>query len=64
MPELASIPTKWIHAPWTAPLDELEHLGVMLGETYPRPIVDHSFARERALATYGATRRVGERDSE
>jgi deoxyribodipyrimidine photo-lyase len=64
VPELSSLPTKWIHAPWTAPLDELERLGVILGETYPRPIIDHSFARARALATYGAARHDGERDSE
>jgi deoxyribodipyrimidine photo-lyase len=42
----------------------LERLGVILGETYPRPIIDHSFARARALATYGAARHDGERDSE
>jgi deoxyribodipyrimidine photo-lyase len=56
VPELSSLPTKWIHAPWTGPLAEMADLGVMLGETYPHPIVDHSFARERALATHGATR--------
>jgi deoxyribodipyrimidine photolyase len=29
---------------------------VTLGETYPRPIVDHAFARKRALAALAATK--------
>jgi deoxyribodipyrimidine photo-lyase len=47
VPELARVPTKWIHAPWTAP---------SLAGAYPGPIVDHPTARERALAAYGAAR--------
>ncbi len=52
VPELESLPAKWIHHPWDAPADVLEGAGVVLGETYPRPIVDHDAARERALAAY------------
>ena len=50
VPELAGLPTKHLHAPWQAPADVLRQSGVVLGETYPRPIVDHGEARERALA--------------
>jgi deoxyribodipyrimidine photo-lyase len=57
VPELSTVPTQWIHAPWTAPPLELERSGVALGVTYPTPIVDHAFARTRALATYGAISR-------
>lgn len=49
VPELANMPTKWIHNPWEASEGELRMAGVTLGETYPRPIVDHSEARLRAL---------------
>ena len=49
VPELADLPTKHLHAPWTAPPEVLEEAGVTLGETYPEPIVDHSEARDRAL---------------
>jgi deoxyribodipyrimidine photo-lyase len=56
VPELDAVPAKWIHAPWTAPPMELALLGVTLGSTYPYPIIDHAFARERALATHHATR--------
>ena len=49
VPELAALPTKHLHAPWEAPDDVLEDAGVVLGETYPAPVVDHSKARDRAL---------------
>ena len=49
VPELASLPTKYIHEPAKAPADVLAEAGVELGKTYPRPIVDHSEARDRAL---------------
>lgn len=50
VPELAAIPTPLIHAPWTAEPSSLRRWGVVLGETYPRPIVDHAEARDRFLA--------------
>ena len=52
VPELAKLPSPYIHAPWLAPEDVREHAGVALGKTYPRPIVDHAWARARALAAY------------
>ena len=50
VPELARLPAGLIHQPWTATPAELRAAGVILGETYPRPIVDHAAARARALA--------------
>lgn len=50
IPEIAALPDRWIHKPWTAPPDRLAASGIALGETYPAPIVDHAAARERALA--------------
>jgi len=59
VPELSELPDKSIHAPWEvaakAPLD-LAAAGVVLGDTYPEPIVDHAMARERAIAAYKACR--------
>ena len=52
VPELAKLDTKYIHKPWEAPRPVLEKAGVVLGETYPAPIVDHRRARERALAAW------------
>lgn len=52
VPELKKLAAKWIHKPWEAPKDVLEKAEVKLGETYPKPIVDHKEARERALERY------------
>ncbi|WGF89909.1 cryptochrome/photolyase family protein [Marinivivus vitaminiproducens] len=58
VPELAKLPATWIHKPWEAPADALAKAGVTLGETYPRPIVDHKPARERALAAFGRIKKA------
>lgn len=50
VPELATLPESWLHKPWEAPPAVLAGAGVRLGHTYPRPLVDHAAARERALA--------------
>ena len=52
VPELGDLAAKWIHKPWEAPASALDLAGVQLGETYPEPIIDHDFARKRALETY------------
>lgn len=52
VPELGDLAAKWIHKPWEAPASALDLAGVQLGESYPEPIIDHDFARKRALETY------------
>lgn len=54
VPELARLPDRWLHAPWEAPAEVLDAAGVRLGADYPRPVVDHGEARERALAALRA----------
>ena len=49
VPELARVPSQWIHQPWEAPASLLSKAGVELGRNYPRPIVEHAAARKRAL---------------
>ncbi|HEV8051001.1 MAG TPA: deoxyribodipyrimidine photo-lyase [Parachlamydiaceae bacterium] len=56
IPELAGIPNKWIHRPWEAPELILRDAGVMLGKTYPKPIVDHAKARIAALEAFSLIR--------
>jgi deoxyribodipyrimidine photo-lyase len=51
-PELSRLPDRWIHRPWEAPAGDLAAAGVRPGETYPRRVVDHSVARDRALAAF------------
>jgi deoxyribodipyrimidine photo-lyase len=50
LPELARLPTKFVHAPFLGPKAVLEAAGVLLGETYPEPVVEHATARTRFLA--------------
>ena len=52
VPEIAELPDGVIHKPWEASADELKAAGITLGETYPKPIVDHKAARARALDGY------------
>lgn len=49
VPELAKLSGSKIHAPWELSDEELEDAGIVLGKDYPKPIVDHSDARLRAL---------------
>ena len=54
VPELANVPDKYIHAPWTMPADTQSNCGVLIGRDYPAPVVDHAEARQRTLARFKA----------
>ncbi len=47
VPELRDVPDEYIHAPWTMPTPPPD---------YPAPIIDHKFARARALAAFKAAK--------
>lgn len=49
-PELAQLPKRYIHQPWTAPVAVLQQANVELGASYPRPLVDLADSRREALA--------------
>jgi len=57
VPELARLPSRFIHAPWTAPADVLKACGIVIGATYPQPIVDHAKARSIALEAFAALKK-------
>ncbi|MDH3473545.1 MAG: DNA photolyase family protein [Rhodospirillales bacterium] len=59
LPELARLPDDHLHRPWAAPAEVLAEAGVELGRTYPKPLLDHAAARDRALAAYQAFRAEG-----
>ena len=52
VPELALVPTKYIHTPWEMPDDLQKQVHSRIDSDYPAPIVDHSLARERVLIAY------------
>ena len=56
LPELARLPTRCLHAPWTAPAEVLATAGVALGKNYPKPVLDLAVGRAHALARFKAHR--------
>ena len=59
VPELAELSDKGIHEPATVGPLELAAAGVTLGADYPEPIVEHGFARGRAIEAYERARGRG-----
>jgi deoxyribodipyrimidine photo-lyase len=55
--ELSGLVNRWIHRPWEAPEKVRDEAAVKLGTTYPKPIVDHGEARDRALAAFEKVKR-------
>jgi len=58
LPQLATLPEKYIHAPWLAPTMQLQMAGVTLGENYPAPVVAHDAARLRTLERYAVVKKT------
>lgn len=52
IPELANIPTPYIHAPWEMPPLVAQTAGCRIGREYPTPLVEHDAARKRALDAF------------
>ena len=52
IPELENLSSKYVHKPWSAPPLTLSAAGIQLGKSYPHPMIDHDFARNRALAAF------------
>ena len=58
VPEIAGLPDSLLHKPWEASEAQLQAAGIVAGETYPVPIVDHKTARSRALLAFAELRNV------
>jgi deoxyribodipyrimidine photo-lyase len=56
LPELAQVPRRYIHAPWQMPANVQQQSGCIVGQDYPATIVDHAWARQRALAAFQSAR--------
>ncbi len=52
IPSLDKIPEKFIHSPWEMTVEEQEKYNFVLGRDYPKPIVDLSYTRRRALDAF------------
>ena len=53
VPELARVPDKHVHAPWTMGVLDQQAAGCVIGRDYPAPIVDHDQARRLTLERFG-----------
>jgi deoxyribodipyrimidine photo-lyase len=60
VPELANVPDRFVHRPWKMKPETQQACGCIVGQDYPAPIVDHAWARERALAAYARARKASE----
>jgi deoxyribodipyrimidine photo-lyase len=56
LPELAGVPQKFIHTPWTMPLEIQRQNGCLIGQDYPTPMVDHHLAKTQVIALYQQAR--------
>ncbi|MDK3160627.1 FAD-binding domain-containing protein [Kamptonema cortianum] len=54
VPELRNVPTEFIHTPWQMPQPPKD---------YPKPIVDHYFARDRTLAAFNAVKAQAQKEA-
>lgn len=57
VPELSELPDSMIHTPWKAKDSLLDESGITIGNEYPEPIVDHSTARNEALAAFDSIKK-------
>ena len=60
IPQLAKYPENYIYEPWKAPLSVQKAAGCIIGQDYPRPVVDHSIVMKRNLERMGQAYRAGE----
>jgi deoxyribodipyrimidine photo-lyase len=58
LPELAAVPDPYIHTPWEMPGQIQREAGCVIGYDYPQPIIDHHWAKDRALAAYARAKEM------
>lgn len=52
VPELSQLSDQAIHTPWLVSTADRRAAGIVLGRDYPFPLVDHDYARKKALDKY------------
>lgn len=64
LPELAEVPERWLHEPWSMPEGVQRDAGCRIGRDYPQRIVDHTQAARAARHHFSALRRDREANQE
>ncbi|MDU0153359.1 cryptochrome/photolyase family protein [Bacillus cabrialesii] len=52
IPELQHVPDEFLHEPWKMPIQIEESSSCIIGEDYPKPLIDHQVQRRLAIETY------------
>ncbi len=58
IPELRNLPNKYLFSPWEAPEKVLKEAGIILGTTYPKPIIDLQLSRKAALEALQSLKKI------
>jgi len=56
VPELRSVPDRYIHTPWEMNPRDQHSSACIIGEDYPEPIIDLKYSRQRTLDAYQQAR--------
>jgi deoxyribodipyrimidine photo-lyase len=59
VPELRRVPDEYLREPWKMPESVQRAAGCVIGADYPAPILDHTQARQEAIARYAEARGSG-----
>ena len=60
VPELAAVPSSFVHQPWLMPTVTQIAIGCLIGRDYPAPIVDHNIAAAEAKRRIALVRHLPE----
>ena len=58
VPEISSLPLRFIHNPWEMNLEEQNKYKCLIGKDYPKPIVGLSSSRDRALKAFALLKEI------
>lgn len=57
LPQLAKVPTAWVHEPWKLDIQQQQQYQCLIGEDYPAPIVDNTAAAKLARQAISEVRK-------
>jgi len=58
LPELKLLTARDVHCPWRLPLLQQHALDLVVGRSFPAPIVDHDVARKQTLERYAVVKKA------
>jgi len=58
IPELKDLPSKFLYSPWETPKEILAEANIVLGNNYPKPIVNLKASREKALNAFKSLKKI------